>query len=269
MITYSATLDVPDETAALLVRLLAAERLRRGCVVGARAASCWTQAVLVLRWFRDDARVATLARDAGVSQATGYRYLHEGIDVLAAHAPDLHEVLERGKAEGWSHVTVDGTLIESDRSRVTNPDTGHDLWFSGKHRRHGGNVQVVCDPGGFPVYVCDVQPGSTHDITAARRTGVLGALYWAAAVLGLPTLADKGYDGAGIGVHTPVKGAHLHPDNAARNELLTCLRAEGERGNAILKTRWKALTRIRLCPRRIGVIAAAALVLTTLERPIR
>lgn len=36
-----------------------------------------------------------LARDAGVSQATGYRYLHEGIDVLAEKAPDLHEVLSR------------------------------------------------------------------------------------------------------------------------------------------------------------------------------
>jgi hypothetical protein len=53
------------------------------------------------------------------------------------------------------------------------------------------------------------------------------------------------------------------------NELIGCLRAEGERGNALLKTRWRALRRIRLCPQRIGAIVAAALVLTTLERPIR
>lgn len=269
MIAYSATLDVPEDTATLLVDLLVAERRRRGTGIGARAASCWDQAVLVLRWFREDTGMPTLARDAGVSPATGYRYLHEGIDVLAAQAPDLHEVLEAGKAAGWSHVTLDGTLIPTDRCRARNPDTGHDLWYSGKHAEHGGNVQVVCDPGGFPAAVADVQPGSMHDLTAARATGFLGALHAAAALLGLPVLADKGYDGAGVGVLTPTKGRGLHPDNAARNELLGCLRAEGERGIAVLKTRWKALNRIRLCPQRIGAIAKAALVLTNAERPIR
>ena len=269
MITYSATLDVPADTATLLTNLLTAERVRRGTGTGARAASCRDQAVLVLRWFRADTPMSTLARDAGVSVATGYRYLHEGIDVLAAQAPDLHSALAQGKAAGWSHVTLDGTLIPTDRCRVKNHDTGHDLWFSGKHGAHGGNVQVVCDPDGHPVAVSDVAPGSIHDITAARASGFLGALYAAASLLGLPTLADKGYTGAGAGVLTPTKGSNLHPDNATRNELLGCLRAQGERGIALLKTRWRALNRIRLCPQRIGAIAAAALVLTTAERPIR
>ena len=52
---------------------------------------------------------SSLARDAGISQATGYRYLHEGIDVLAAHAPDLHTVLEGCRSTGMSHVILDGT----------------------------------------------------------------------------------------------------------------------------------------------------------------
>jgi DDE superfamily endonuclease len=268
VITYSATLDVPAETATLLIELLAAERLRRGTGVGARAASCRAQAILVLRWFREDADMKVLAADTDISIATGYRYLHEGIDVLAAQAPDLHQVLQQGKAAGWTHVTLDGTLITTDRCRVKNPDTGHDLWYSGKHRTHGGNVQVVGDPTGFPVAVSDVEPGSTHDLTAARVTGFLGALYAAAALLGLATLADKGYDGARAGIHTPAKGSNLAPDTATRNQLISCLRAEGERGNALLKTRWKALRRIRLCPQRIGAIVAAALVLTTAERPI-
>ena len=269
MITYSATLDVPVDTAIQLVELLVAKRRRRGTGIGARAASCFDQAVLVLRWFREDTGMPVLARDAGVSTATGYRYLHEGIDVLAAQAPELHQVLQAGRAAGWSHVTLDGTLIATDRCRMKNPDTGHDLWYSGKHKAHGGNVQVVCDPSGFPVAVSDVQPGSAHDLAAARATGFLGTLHAAAALLGLPTLADKGYDGAGIGVHTPAKGAHLAPSTACRNQLLTRLRAEGERGIALLKTRWKALHRIRLCPPRIGAIVAAALVLTSAERPIR
>src|SRR3954471_6098343 len=37
---------------------------------------------LVLRWFREDADMKVLAADTGISLATGYRYLHEGIDVL-------------------------------------------------------------------------------------------------------------------------------------------------------------------------------------------
>jgi hypothetical protein len=269
VITYSATLDVPEATAALLTDLLIAERRRRSTGIGARAASARDQAVLVLRWFREDADLKVLAADTGISLATGYRYLHEGIDVLAAQAPDLHQVLEAGKAAGWTHVTLDGTLIRTDRCRVKNPDTGHDRWFSGKHRAHGGNVQIVSDPDGHPVAVSDVEPGSTHDLAAARATGFLGAVYAAAALLGLPALADKGYDGAGAGVLTPTKGGNLHPDNAARNELIGCLRAQGERGIALLKTRWKALSRIRLCPQRIGAIAKAALVLTRAERPIR
>jgi hypothetical protein len=269
VIAYSATLDVPAETATLVTELLAAERLRRGTGVGARAASARDQTILVLRWFRKTPACPTLARDVGVSLATGYRYLHEGIDVLAARAPDLHEVLEAGKADGWSHVTIDGTLIDTDRCGTRNPDTGYDLWFSGKNKAHGGNVQIVCDPDGFPVAVSDVQPGSIHDLAAARRTGFLGALYAAPALLGLPTLADKGYGGAGAGIATSTKGRHLHSDNLARNQLIGCLRAPGERGIALLKTRWRALNRIRLCPQRIGAIAAAALVLTTAERPIR
>jgi len=124
-------------------------------------------------------------------------------------------------------------------------------------------------PERFPVAVSDVQPGSIHDLAAARRTGFLGALHAATALLGLPALADKDYTGAGIGIHTSAKGGNLPPGTATCNRLLASLRAEGARGIALLKTRWEALRHIRLCPRRIGAIAAAALVLSTHERPIR
>jgi hypothetical protein len=58
-------------------------------------------------------------------------------------------------------------------------------------------------PGGFPLWVSRTEPGSVHDLTAAR-IHALPALYQAAAT-GLPTLADSGYDGVVIGVHTLVK----------------------------------------------------------------
>ena len=58
-------------------------------------------AVLVLRWLIDGTDVHLLARDAKISQATGYRYLHEALDVIAAEAPELPEVLAAGRQAGW------------------------------------------------------------------------------------------------------------------------------------------------------------------------
>jgi hypothetical protein len=132
------------------------------------------------------------------------------------------------------------------------------------------NVQVLTDLTGFPLWVGDVRPGWTHDLTAARELVVPAAYPHAAR--GLPILADKGYLGAGVGVHTPVKhppgGAVLHVDNRAYNHLITAPRAPAERGNALLG-HWRALARVTVCPHRITTIGAAALVLTSLERGTR
>jgi hypothetical protein len=49
VISYSAPLDVPEDTPTLLTALLVAERLRRATGVGARAASARAQAIPVLR----------------------------------------------------------------------------------------------------------------------------------------------------------------------------------------------------------------------------
>src|SRR4051812_49778806 len=117
-----------------------------------------------------------LAADTRVSIATRYRYLHEGIDALAAQAPDLHDALAAGKAASWTHVTLDGTLIATDRCRTVNPETGHDLWYSGKHRAHARNLQIIGDPTGFPVTVLrrrtrlDARPHRHPHHRLSRRT---------------------------------------------------------------------------------------------------
>lgn len=263
MLSYRATLDVPTETAARVSRWIQAHRKRVDVRPWQRAATSWTQAVLVLRWLMDDTDVHLLARDARVSQATAYRYLHEAIDVIAAQAPELPDVLAAGRQEGWAFVALDGTLIETSRSSARSA-AGHDIWYSGKHRAHGGNIQVVTDPTGFPVWTSPVEPGSVHDITAAREHA-LPFLYPAAAA-GLPTLSDKGYTGAGIGIQVPLKGRNLAVDNQARNLLINALRAPAERANALLKSTFKALRRVTLCPWRIGHITAAALVILTMHR---
>jgi hypothetical protein len=114
-VTYTATLSVRDETVLYLSSLLHAERLRRATRTGARALGCFKQAVQVIRWFLDGTRMSQLTRDNKISKSTGYDYLHEGIDVLAAQAPSLRGALLAAKAAGYSHVNIDGTLIETDR----------------------------------------------------------------------------------------------------------------------------------------------------------
>jgi DDE superfamily endonuclease len=267
-VSHRASLDVSALVLKAVTGWIARHRRRPGARPAQRAGTVHTQVVLVLRWLRHRLDLRTLAGEVGLSIATAYRYLHEALDVIAAHAPNLEAVLAGAHAAGLPFLCLDGTLIPTDRV-AARAERGHHLWYSGKHHAFGGSVQVICDPTGFPLWVSPVRPGSTHDLTAAREL-VLPALYPHAA-RGLPVLADKGYTGAGVGVHVPVKRqpeGPLHIDNRCYNQLITALRAPAERGNALLG-RWRALDRVTLCPQRIGVIAAAALVLTSLDRGTR
>ncbi len=140
-----------------------------------------------------------------------------------------------------------------------------DLWYSGKAHTHGGNIQAVMAPTGVPLWVSGAEPGSVHDLTAARLHA-LPALYHAA---DLPTLADPGYEGAGIGIHIPVKqppdGRELDINTRTRKAIQRSLRCLGERGYALLTGRWRTLRHITASPTKIGDIARAALVLTHFE----
>ena len=143
-----------------------------------RAATVCVQAKPVLRWFRDDASLRQLAGEARLPihrlplPARGDRGDRRTSSWLAGSAG-------AGPQLGWSHVSLDGTLIEINRVAARN-EHGHHEWYSGKHKTQGGNVQIVADPTGFPMWSAPVEPGSVHDITAAR-THCRGALYAAAA----------------------------------------------------------------------------------------
>ena len=272
MIAYRAMLDVPRELVCELARLLRAERRARGTRTVTRLLTCFRQALLVLVWLPTKGEVAVIGAGFGVPRATAYRYRDEALTVLAAQAPDLHEALQEVAEQGWSHVVVDGTLIRTDRcAETTTSVQGKTInaWYSGKHRAPGGTVQAVMRPDGLPIWVADVAPGHSHDLTVARDAGVIGALNWAASQLDLPALADSGYEGAGQGIKTPVKqpadGHALAPANQAYNALHRATRCRGERGFALLTGRWRALQHVTLSPRRIGELAQAALVLNRIE----
>ena len=56
-----------------------------------------------------------LAQDTGISIATAYRYLHEALDLISHHAPNLIDTLADQVEAGKSYVCLDATLIHPDR----------------------------------------------------------------------------------------------------------------------------------------------------------
>jgi hypothetical protein len=270
-VTYTAVLPVDEDAVQFVSALLAADRRRRRTRAGRRALGCYRQAVLVLRWFLDGTRLTQLAADNDIGRSTSYRYLHEGIAVLADRAPGLRGALLAARAAGYTHVTVDGTLIRTDRCHVPGPTartdrSGHqvDLWWSGKHGCHGGNVQVIAAPDGWPIWTSEVRPGREHDTTALRTHPEALPLLTEWTDAEHAALADLGYEGERDALTIPIKHSAERPltaDERCVNLLHAAIRAPAERGNSLLKTSFKALRRVSLCPWRIGAITAAALVL--------
>ena len=162
--SHRASLDVSASVLKAVTGWIAQHRRRPGSRPAQRAGTVHVQVALEPRWLRHGLDLRTLAADAGFSIATAYRYLHEALDVIAAHAPELDHVLGRAHAAGPPFVCLDGMLIPTDRV-AARAERGHHLGYPGKHHAFGGNVQVLFDATGSPLWVSDVCPGSTHDLT--------------------------------------------------------------------------------------------------------
>src|SRR6266851_3495263 len=84
---------------------------------------------------------AEIAAEFGVSTATAWRYVHETVALLTARAPKLRRALWDAREAGHAYVILNGTLIPIDRLAANRP------FYSGKHRRHTMNLQVISSPG--------------------------------------------------------------------------------------------------------------------------
>jgi hypothetical protein len=93
--------------------------------------------------------------------------VEETVALLAARAPKLRKTLREAKTAGYAYVVLDGTLIPIDRVAADRP------FYSGKHRRHGMNLQVIAGPTGEIVWVSGALPGAVHDKKAEWIWGVL------------------------------------------------------------------------------------------------
>ncbi|MFF4902660.1 transposase family protein [Streptomyces sp. NPDC001068] len=150
-------------------------------------------------------------------------------------------------------MTFVGTLLPIDRSAADRPHS------SGKHRRHGMNVQVIADPFGRLLWASPALSGAVHDIRAARTHDIIDTLTDA----DVNCWADMGYQGVGGAIRVPMPrqvGEALR--RPARRQRLPRQdpRALGGQAMATLKS-WRLLRRLPSSTTRITDLVKAVLTL--------
>jgi hypothetical protein len=211
------------------------------------------QALLVLVYLRKGETFAEVAAGFEVGTTTAWRYVNQTVALLAARAPKLRRAVRDATKAGHAYVVIDGTLIPAGRVAADRP------FYSGKHKRHGMNLQVIASPCGDILWVSGPLPGAVPDMKAQWIWGVLAELEAA----GLVVLAGKGYQGSTY-AKIPYKGRNKPESQKQANKAHAKLRAPGERANARLKG-WHILRKLRCCPWRAGQLAKAIHVLQIRE----
>ncbi|WP_331762725.1 transposase family protein [Streptomyces anulatus] len=246
MLVYPSSIDLSTRTLRFLTGQLTARRREIG--TRWRRLPAARQALLALAHLRCGDTYAQLAAGFGIGIATAFRYIREAVDILATLAPSLAEAIKAIRAKAF--VILDGTLLPIDRIAADTP------YYSGKHKRHGMNVQVLTDPFGRLLWASPALPGSTHDLTDVRQHGIIEAL----AEAGGKCWADKAYQGAGGTVRVPFRGRRLKRWKRRHNTTHAKIRCLGEQAMATLKG-WRLLRKLRCSTNRITDVVKAVLVL--------
>jgi hypothetical protein len=260
VLSYPSGMTVSNRALIMLADALRQRRTTLG--TRWRRLDAGAQALLVVAHLRKGETYADLARGFTIGTTTAYRYIREGLELLAAMAPTLQQAMD--VARGKAYVTLDGTLLRIDRVAMA---SGRDRpYYSGKHNCHGVNVQVIADPAGRLIWVSPALPGSRHDMGAAHEHGIPDALHTAS----VRAVADTGYQGAGPAVRVPHRRRRKNLDTGryrplSRNQkdvntAHARQRGPGERANAVLKS-WKILRKIRSSPTHATTLVKAVQVL--------
>ncbi len=135
MLFYRAALSLSPQTLSYLSGVL--RRHRKEINSPWRRLNPGQQALLVLVHLRKGETLTEIAAGFGVGVATAWRYIREAVTLLAARSPRLDQVLRTAKRAGYPYLVLDGTLIPIDRVAADRP------YYSGKHKKHGMNIQVL------------------------------------------------------------------------------------------------------------------------------
>lgn len=163
MLFYRAAVDLSRSTLNYVAGLI--RRHRKAMKSIWRRLNAGQQALLVLVYLRKGETFEELGAGFGVSTATAWRYVEEAVMLLSARSPKLRQALRKAKSDGLHYLVLDGTLIHTDRVKADRP------YFSGKHRVHGMNVQVIASPDGTILWTSGALPGKAHDL-APPASGV-------------------------------------------------------------------------------------------------
>ncbi|MEH0542407.1 IS5 family transposase [Streptomyces sp. NBC_00704] len=248
MLVYPSGIDVSSSALRFLAARL--REHRRALGTRWRRLNAGRQALLTLAHLRNGQPYAQLAAGFGIGTTTAYRYITEAVNLLAALAPTLTEAVQAASTKAY--VILDGTLLPIDRIAADRP------FYSGKHKKHGMNVQVIADPKGRLLWASSALAGAVHDVRAAREHGIIKAL----AEADITCWADKGYRGAGGTVRLPYRGRwhSLSTGQQAVNRSHAKIRALVEQAIATLKF-WRLLRKLRCSTTRITSLVQAVLVL--------
>jgi hypothetical protein len=251
MLVYPAALPLSSRTVVFTAGLIRRHRVRIGSLW--RKLNPSEQALLVLAYLRKGETFADLAAGFGIGTATAWRYVTETVALLAGQSPKLRTALTAARKAGHAYIIIDGTLVPIDRVAADRP------FYSGKHRRHGMNLEVISTPtvtsGGSPGH-CRVPPTISLPPGSGASCG------------NCRSRADRA-GGQGLSRRRPAaahpyKGRGKPESQKSANRAHARLRGVGERANAQLKT-WRILRKLRCCPWRAGHLAKAIHVLQARE----
>lgn len=258
-LTFKAGIQVSTSTRDWLAKKITQHRVK--------ISSRWrkldpeTQATLTLAFLRTNLTYAELAVANTINPSTCWRNITEGIRLLAARSIRLADVVRLAQKAGWDYLLIDGVNVPTVAfGRKVNRRQIH---YSGKHKRHGVNVQTICAPNGTLLWASAALPGKVTDITAARHFNLNTKI---TRFVGL--LADLGYVGL-ADVATGYKRKRGEKELPAAKRLANRFHASprclGERGNAQMKW-WRVLaTELRCRPEHCTIMIKAVLTLHHLE----
>lgn len=183
--------------------------------------------IITLTYLRRNRVQAELAEAHATSQPTVSRAIAALIPLLTAALADYIPAVE--DLDPDVPLVIDGTVLPC-WSWADHPEL-----YSGKHHTTGVNVQIATTLAGHIVWISDPYPGSTHDLTALRNTGILDE------IPANHLIADKGYIGPGM--ITPLRnppGHELSDDRKKFNRQVNQRRYVIERAISHFKN-WNAM----------------------------